>query len=367
MLIQAQVLLEILSVNFLMDVYKHVDSLKSVPYEKYLLYKKEKYPIFSSLNRYQNLKLLDMLYGHFSRPIMLDCETINTCTNDCIVCAYGMMKREKLIMPIERFEKVLHDYSDMGGGNLSLSPRGEIFLDPLFAKRMSLLDKYPRIKSVSVTTNAVPLDRFSDKELRRILNSFIRIHISIYGLDSEEYCLMTRRDFYSRVVSNIKKIIELTNRDKTSIAFGFRLLKGHTEKDIADWIKTNFDNDDIPFGYTYSYTNWRGALNDPLPFEGKWQKRVQGESHCLLPLVQSLIYSNGDVTYCPCTEFDTIEEFKLGNIDDQSLQEMFNSNKNKNLWTSLPKTCLSCSYYRPITQPSQVVGAFEDPLSVIGG
>ena len=298
---------------------------------------------------------------------MLDCETINTCTNDCIVCAYGMMKREKLVMPLERFEKVLRDYSDIGGGYLSLSPRGEIFLDPLLVKRITILDKYPKIKSVSVTTNAVPLDRFSDSELRKILNSFIRIHISIYGLDREEYHLMTQRDFYAQVVSNIKNIFKLIDKDKTSVAFGFRLLKSHSEKDIEDWIKKNFDKDDIPFGYTYSYTNWRGALNNPLPYEGKWQRRVQGESPCLLPLVQSLIYSNGDVTYCPCTEFDVIEEFKLGNIDDQSLQEMFNSEKNKRLWASQPRTCLSCAYYHPITQPSQVTSAFQDPLGVIGG
>ena len=347
-----------------MDVYKNVACLKSIPYGNYLLYKKD---IYSFLNRISNLKFFNILHEDFSRPIMLDCETINTCTNDCIICAYGMMKRDKIIMPLERFEKVLRDYSDMGGGYLSLTPRGEIFLDPLLVERLLLLDKYPRIKGVSVTTNAVPINRFSERDLRQILNSFIKIHISIYGLDDEEYRLMTRRDFYSRVVSNIKMITELIDKEKTLISFGFRLLKEHSEKDISDWIKKNFGRDDIPYGYTYAYTNWRGALNDPLPFEGKWQKRIQGKSHCLMPLVEAAVYSNGDVTYCPCTEFDIIDEFKLGNVDDQSLGEIFNSDKNKELWTNLPKTCLSCSNYHPITQPSQIMSAFQDPINLIGG
>jgi radical SAM protein with 4Fe4S-binding SPASM domain len=279
------------------------------------------------------------------------------------------MKRNKIIMPIERFEKVLHDYSEMGGGYLSLTPRGELFLDPILVERVSLIDKYPRIKGVSVTTNAVPIDRFSDRDLRQVLNSFIRINISIYGLDCEEYSLMTRRDFYSRVVSNIKKITKLIDRDKTLISFGFRLLKKHSEKDIGDWIKKNFGMDDIPYGYTYAYTNWRGALDDKilLPFEGKWQKRVQGKDHCLMPLVECVVYSNGDVSYCPCTEFDMIDEFKLGNIDDQSLSDIFNSDKNNKLWSSLPKPCLSCSFYKPITQLSQHSSAFQDPISLIGG
>jgi MoaA/NifB/PqqE/SkfB family radical SAM enzyme len=348
-----------------MDVYKNVDHLKNYHYNKYILYKKEKYPHLNRLPILSRLKIFDMLYPIRSRPIMLDCETINTCTNDCIICAYGMMKRDKIVMPLERFEKVLNDYSSMGGGYLSLTPRGEVFLDPLLMERISLLNKYPRIKGISVTTNAVPIDRFSDRSLRQLLKSFIRIHISIYGLDSEEYSLMTRRDFYSRMVSNINKIIEFVDRDKTSICFGFRLLKAHSEKDIVDWLQKNLGTADLPFGYTYTYTNWRGAFSDPLPFEGKWQERAQGKCHCIMPLIEGVVYSNGDVSYCPCTEFDIIEEFKLGNIDDQSLSDIFNSDKNRDLWSNLPKTCLTCSYYHPITQLP--LSAFQDPVSLIGG
>jgi molybdenum cofactor biosynthesis enzyme MoaA len=193
-----------------MDVYKNVEFLKRIPYGEHLLYKKERYPRLNIAARLLKLKIPEIFYEKMSRPIMIDCETINTCTNDCIFCAYGMMKRNKIIMPTERFEKVLQDYSEIGGGYLSLTPRGEIFLDPYLVKRMSLLGEYPRIKGVSVTTNAVPIDRFSDDELMLILNSLIRIHISIYGLDREEHRLITQRDFYPRVVSNIKKITKKT-------------------------------------------------------------------------------------------------------------------------------------------------------------
>lgn len=349
-----------------MDIYRNVAHLKNVPYGEYLLYKKERY---SFLNKITELKSLDILYEKLSRPIMLDCETINTCTNDCIICAYGKMRRKKTIMPMKRFEKVLHDYSEMGGGYLSLTPRGEIFLDPFLIERMSLLEKYPRIKGTSVTTNAIPVDRFSDRDLTQILNSLRKIHISIYGLDGEEYSLMTQRDFYSRMVSNTKKIVQLIDRDNTAICFGFRLLKKHSEKDIGVWIKDNLGTDDVPYGYTYTYTNFRGAINNkmPLPFEARWQKRTQGKSHCLMPLIECAIYSNGDVSYCPCTEFDIINEFKLGNIDDLSLSDIFNSDKNKELWNDLPETCLSCSFYCPINMPSQLMSVFQDPIGHIGG
>ena len=78
---------------------------------------------------------------------MLACETVNICTNSCIICPYEKMTREKATMSIEMFEKVLHDYSEIGGGCLTLTPKsGEVFLDNQLEERLLLLDKYNSIK-----------------------------------------------------------------------------------------------------------------------------------------------------------------------------------------------------------------------------
>jgi len=78
---------------------------------------------------------------------MLNCETVNICTNNCIICPYSKMKREKTIMSQKIFEKVLHDYSEIGGGYLTLTPKnGEFFLDNLLPGRLSALDNYPKVR-----------------------------------------------------------------------------------------------------------------------------------------------------------------------------------------------------------------------------
>jgi hypothetical protein len=279
------------------------------------------------------------------------------------------MTREKATMSMAMFEKVLQDYSEIGGGCLTLTPKnGEVFLDNRLEERLSLLDKYPMIKYLSITTNAIPIDRFSDDLLRKILNYFDRIHISVYGLDQEEYSMMTRRDYYSRMVSNIKRIIKLRDINKTEMLFGFRFLKSHSEKDINDWIKRNFEID-IPYGYTDSYMDWNGAIDqrNALPGVANWKKRTQGDSHCIIPFILGMVYSNGDVSYCSCNDFDICEDFKLGNINDKSLSKIFNSERNIEFWKILPKKCVNCNSYRPMADFDNYSDLFGDPVKYIGG
>lgn len=353
-----------------MDIYKGVAILNEMRYEDYLLHKVEKHPLVRKLPEYLRTKFDSLLYETYSRPIMLECETVNVCTNNCIVCPYEIMTRKKMTMPMKTFEKVLSDYSDIGGGYLTLTPKnGEVFLDELLADRLSILNKYPKIKGLSITTNAIPLDRLSDDNLKKIISHFDLVNISIYGLDREEYRIMTRRDFYSRMIANVNRIIEMRDERKTKLLFGFRFLKSRSTNDINRWIKSNFGRTDIFYDYTSTYMDWNGALDEKqiALYEGKWRMRDRGDSHCFLPLIAAIVYSNGDVSYCPCNDFDIYEEFRLGNIEDKSLNELFNSEKNKELWRTLPGKCLSCTSYRPMADLYKYADVFEDPIKYIGG
>src|SRR5439155_15774169 len=118
-----------------------------------------------------------------NRPLMLICETVNICNNDCVMCPYGVLERKKTHMSMPLFEKVARDYAAMGGGILSLTPMvGEVFLDKLLPQRVRVAAAEPAITGLTVTTNATPADRYSRGELAEMLRGLTRVHVSIYGL-----------------------------------------------------------------------------------------------------------------------------------------------------------------------------------------
>lgn len=351
-----------------MDFFKDILPLYNENYRKSLILEKDTFPPGNALLK--KLGLPRLFTVEYSRPIMLECETVNICTNDCIICPYGRMKRKKETMSLELFEKVLRDYSAIGGGYLSLTPKaGDIFCDNLLEQRLELVKSYPAISGLSVTTNAVLADKYDDEELGRILRHFKKIQVSIYGIDSEEYLQMSRKDYYGRMLSNTARILRAADMD-TEIIFGFRLLKPHTDADIKGWILENFSRE-IDFNYTYTYMDWNGALRGeaPLPMNATWRENGANVGNCMISVAAYLILSNGDVSLCSCNNFEGREELVLGNVANMSLMEMLGSKKAADFWALKPpysSICGQCSSHRPVSDFDKYKYMFDDPLRFIG-
>ena len=303
---------------------------------------------------------------------MLFCETVNICNNDCIVCPYGRMTRKKETMSLELFKKVLNDYSAIGGGALSLTPVvGDVFLDKYLVDRIKLLKNYENINDISFTTNAIASDKLTDKELSFILTNLKRIYISIYGIDAEESLAITRKHNYSRALQNIHRIISLTANPQ-KIQLGFRCIKKHDKNTIQAWINQHFGFK-IAFDHIDSYANWGGAIDvrNHLPFHGKWQPVKENLSQCLIPLIAAQIYSNGDISFCPCCDYDSVHELHLGNIKKNSFSDIYNGEKTATLWNfekaQIPSFCKFCSFHISLNDLQRYEFMFENPYPIVGG
>jgi radical SAM protein with 4Fe4S-binding SPASM domain len=308
-----------------------------------------------------------------SRPVMLICETTNICNNDCVFCPYGIMDRKKSIMPLALFEKVLADYSEMGGGALSLTPMvGDVFLDKLLPQRIQLIQKHERITRVSITTNATFADRYSDEDLARIVGALDKIHISIYGITPEEHALSARRNDYERVLASIGKVLRVRS-PKTLITFGFRVLRKYEDAVYRKWIQDHFQTD-VLFGATCSYANWGGRMNDgqALPWDAEWMGPRQNTRQCLLPLIACQVFVNGDVSFCPCCDYDALPEFALGNLQNHSLLDLYNTPRVRRLWNweekgNMPDYCKQCTFHLSLDELPKCKSMFLDPIGFMGG
>jgi sulfatase maturation enzyme AslB (radical SAM superfamily) len=309
----------------------------------------------------------------FSRPVMVICETINMCCNNCVICAYATMRRKKEIMPLSLFEKVLSDYRDIGGGFLSLTPvTGEVFLDNRLLDRLALVQHYPAIRGVSFTTNAVPSDLLSDQDLRQVMAKTHKVQISIYGIDASEHYRLTQRDAFDRAMRSIRRLISLTE-DLARLSIGFRLVRPRGNDELCEWMVRQLGTV-LPFGAGSEYCDWQDAS---VRYEGtdiRWHRDDSGRTgQCFFPMVVSQVFVNGDVAFCK-HHADIPEEHFLGNVHERSLRDIFNSPKNQRLWRfdeHVPDTCAACMrrsyWYRPesdLRAHNELF--FENPLGLIG-
>ena len=340
------------------DVWQNLPNLTRHPYKNFLSYKGR------------------------SRPLLLQVETVNICNNLCIICAYRDQERIKSTMSIDLFKKVIQDYTDLGGGRLSLTPCvGDVFLDKHLATRLKYLETIPQITELLVTTNAVLASSIEEEELRYIVGRFSKIGISIYGCEQDEYEKMTQKKTFDKMVEGIRRIVLVA---KEQIALEFRLFQKRTTEELFRWVCDVVLPDMAPEEVARktrinsnitTYANWGvyNSENTPLPDPAAWapSKRCEQKSQCLIPMLACIVFSNGNVSFCCCDNFNDAPELRLGSIVDSSLAELYNSERARQLWdwqnNGTPEFCKNCSFHIPmdsirnnptlLTYPHQVIGA----------
>lgn len=78
-------------------------------------------------------------------------------------------------------------------------------------------------------------------------------------------------------------------------------------------------------------------------YSGQWDKMKEKKNHCSLPWVYAEISASGDVTPC-----HTFYDYSLGNVNQQSLKEIWSSKKIRDFRKkvkNLMPICIACSRY----------------------
>lgn len=310
------------------------------------------------------------------RPLSLMIETVNICNNDCIICPYSSQTRKKQQMSMTLFSKIVSDYVEIGGGPVGLTPMvGEIFLDKSLPDRLKILREAPTIGPISAITNASMVHLFSDSELEELLGYFDTISISVYGLDPEEYLLMTRKPNYQYFFDGLVRILRIKGPE--SVNLSARQLKKRSANEVRDWLEqlasfAKINSGAIRFSATSKFANWSFFdTRKSLPLDAEWLGSRENEAQCALPLVSAQVLSDGTTSFCGCANFDGVSELNLGNIKYVSLKDMMASPRVQELWNwkkhGTPEFCKTCTFHVPIGVLSANKMAFEFPLTVFGG
>jgi len=286
-------------------------------------------------------------------------EISNACNADCSFCAYRYQKRSKYIMDFKMFKKAIDFYSKDGGGTVSFTP---VVGDPLVDKFLIEKIKYARSKknihSVFMYTNAIFLDRYNLKEL--VQSGITRIAISTYFGTRELYKKYYGVDQYQRVIKNIINIAKVNIKYNKPIHFTMHL---RLEQPEEKWRKNKeylkigklvgFEN----MSFKTAYENWSGYITEKdLPKGSTLGEIVPNEKKYKEPcweLYRKLyIMSDGSVGVCASRDIEG--EINIGNINSDSLTDIWRGNKIKEFRTKwkqgiLPNVCVKCDRYKPIS------------------
>lgn len=288
------------------------------------------------------------------KPLILMIETINVCNAACIFCSYPTMKRKKGVMDMALFNKIVRDYATMGGGAISFTPVvGDALLDPHLIERLKLLEQFPAIDQVTLTTNGIALDRYSDDEVRYLLTKLFCVQVSIGGLDRNSYRSQYGVDHFLEVQQAMDRLIQLRNdvEHPAHLTFAFRTddlkFTRRFKKEIASYRSSG-----VYISHIWNYDNYAGVINNDIhPQLAIKANTASKHLTCAFPSVHMAICWDGRITACGCVDFEC-DKLPIGHAEKDSLADVWSGRRHTGILDSFSKgnlapICRECSAYTP--------------------
>lgn len=275
------------------------------------------------------------------------------CNANCTFCANRYLEDKRETIPIETFKKAVDEYKKLGKTQISLTPTiGEVFMDPSSFEKINYI--YEKGLDCVFYTNAFLLD----KNIDNLLNSGIRKILIDIGDIIPKYDARVFQVSENLSKKKIASIIELIKKNKKiDIILDFRPMRRFSEilKDIKKTPLWEYYRKGLfKMCYNTAYDNWGGLISkkDMLGFQ-VMKRAPKIKKYPCERLSNFSVLPNGDVRVCACRTLRTFrDELVIGNIKNNSIKEMFDSERYDGIikrWQAgtLPGVCKNCTFYRP--------------------
>jgi radical SAM protein with 4Fe4S-binding SPASM domain len=257
-------------------------------------------------------------------PNSLDIELTNRCNLDCPKCPRGNMQRPVGDMKMQLFKKII----DESYPYISFTWM-HLFGEPLLNIHLTDMVKYASRKNIScgISTNATFLNQNIAKDL--CLSGLDTIVISIDATTDQTYKKIRPRGDFSRVIKNTESFLKIPERKNIRNTVIQMIKMEKNQHEIDDFIR-----------------KWKGPFRKVhIKKEETWaghfkQKKKNGHIKrfpCHKLWERLTVDWKGDVSIC-CRDFKM--KVNLGNIEKDSFQKIWNSNKMIDLRKSLLKNQL---------------------------
>jgi len=259
-------------------------------------------------------------------PLYLDVEPTNWCNFNCSFCVgKQQMTRPKGYLDLNMFKDICKQAKNMGVLGIRFLRWGEPLLHPNILEIIKIAHEHGLL--THITTNASMLNSNMSSKLLPYLDSII---ISMQGTNEDEYKKFRGNNF-DKLFKNIEwlKHDRDTSGDHTYITIS-TTITDETEEQVQSFKDTWKPYcDDITVAYTWFK---RLENKNPVKDEIKRATKLLHRFKCQEVMIKLSIDCDGSVSPC-CLDYD--QQLSIGNIKDNTLKELWESEQTKAIQTLL--------------------------------
>ncbi|HHT9113504.1 MAG TPA: radical SAM/SPASM domain-containing protein [Candidatus Wunengus sp. YC65] len=258
-------------------------------------------------------------------PDVVLIENTNHCNAKCIMCPHSKMKRNKGTMSLELYKHIIDACIVLGIQRIQITGVGETLLDPLLFERIRYAKK-AGIQEVNIFSNASLLT--PQKQEMLLTSGVDLVFLSVDGFDPKSYEDIRRGLSFEDVKGNVLSLLrkkEAGGNKKPFIVIGGLRVKNN----MSAYLKSDFYkevsklSDSVWIGEEENMHDWSGNVGEIRFSRAPWYNQP-----CRRLWNTLSILWDGKVSLC-CIDYEGT--VNLGNIEKQSILEIWNSREIKEL------------------------------------
>ncbi len=293
-------------------------------------------------------KISDMKKGKKVYPITCEIDPSNACNLSCSFCMYKKsLKRNRDILPWEIYSYLITELKLLKVKSITFTGGGEPLMNPRFNDMVS--KAYSLGFEIGLITNGILLNKVEN------LDHFKFIRISLDAYDEKSYHEIKGKNFFNRVMKNIKDAV---NDDKTDIGISYVIC----EENVSGIQKIQETLSGIGIKYIQFKPAWINGRKFELPENINGDKVIVTDRYiakdnlpCLIAGLIGIVGADSKVYFC--CQYRLNEKFCLGSLAEDSFWDLWE--KRKNIMPDISK-CPQCRYqnyasaYEKFSQPKNI-------------
>ena len=279
-------------------------------------------PLIGKTYDYFYLKKINKTISHYesSPGYQVALEPLNVCNIECTMCPYPGMKREKTLMPMDLYKRIIDNIVAFGHTRLNLTHYNEPLLDKNIFERV----QYAKTKGMIVGffSNGTLM---TPEKAENILDANVDwINFSVDGGTKESFEKIRVGANFEETCNNISHLINLRkerNSNKPVINIHTTIVSKDNYQSSKQLTKLLNGADTYTMGLVESRGNEKNPnfMKKIISAADKNKTRLYP---CSIPWTSLTVMSNGKVCLC-CRDLEG--EVILGDLNKQTISEVLDS------------------------------------------